>query len=301
MLEKLENCTLCPRNCKVNRTLNEKGFCQSGDKIKVSRAALHFFEEPCISNKKGSGAIFFSGCNLRCVFCQNDLISSKNFGVEITVDRLVEIYFELREKGACNINLVTPSHFVSLIAVSLQKAKEKGFDLPIIYNTSSYENVETLKLLDGLIDVYLPDLKYYDDVYGEKYSNAKEYFSVASKAIAEMYRQVGENQFNKDGMIEKGVIVRHLVMPGLVENSKKVIHYLYKTYQNSIYLSIMNQFTPNSNLEKYPEINRAITEEEYESVLQYAILIGVENAFIQEGGTVSESFIPEFNLEGVIK
>lgn len=299
MLAKLENCTLCPRNCKVNRTLKEKGFCQSGDKIKISRAALHFFEEPCISNEKGSGAIFFSGCNLKCVFCQNDLISSKNFGVEITVDRLVEIYFELKEKGACNINLVTPSHFASLIALSLRKAKEQGFDLPIIYNTSSYEKVETLKLLDGLIDVYLPDLKYYDDVYGEKYSKAKGYFSIASKAIAEMYRQVGENQFNQDGMIQKGVIVRHLVMPGLVEDSKKIIHYLYVTYKNSIYLSIMNQFTPNSNLEKYPEINRPITEEEYEIVLQYAISIGVENAFIQEGGTVSESFIPEFNLEGV--
>lgn len=299
MMENLENCTLCPRNCMVNRILKEKGVCQSTNEIKISRAALHFFEEPCISGEKGSGAIFFSGCNLKCVFCQNYHISSKNFGEEISVERLVEIYFELKEKGALNINLVTPSHFVPMIVSSLKIAKAQGFDLPIIYNTSSYEKVETLKLLDGLVDVYLPDLKYYDDKYAKKYSKANHYFDIASSAIKEMYRQVGKNQFNQDGIIQKGIIVRHLVMPGLIEDSKKIIRYLYDTYQNSIYLSIMNQYTPNSHLEKYPEINRPITEKEYDEVLDYAVSIGVENAFIQEGGTVSESYIPEFNLEGV--
>lgn len=295
-----ERCNICPRYCKVNRK-NNLGFCKSNDNIKISRAALHYFEEPCISGNNGSGAIFFSGCNLKCVFCQNYNISNKNFGKEISIERLIEIFFELKEKGANNINLVTPTHFIPLIAQALKTAKEKGLDIPIVYNTSGYENISSLKLLDGLIDVYLPDLKFFDENLAKKYLKADNYFKFASEAIKEMYRQVGNITFNKKGLIQKGVIVRHLVMPGYTKDSKKIIKYLYDTYHDNIYLSIMNQYTPNHHLENYKEINRPLSNEEYDEVINYAIDLGIENAFIQEGDTCSESFIPEFNLEGVEK
>lgn len=295
-----ERCNICPRYCKVNRK-NNLGFCKSNDNIKISRAALHYFEEPCISGNNGSGAIFFSGCNLKCVFCQNYNISNKNFGKEISIERLIEIFFELKEKGANNINLVTPTHFIPLIAQALKTAKEKGLDIPIVYNTSGYENISSLKLLDGLIDVYLPDLKFFDENLAKKYLKADNYFKIASEAIKKMYRQVGNITFNKKGLIQKGVIVRHLVMPGYTKDSKKIIKYLYDTYHDNIYLSIMNQYTPNHHLENYKEINRPLSNEEYDEVINYAIDLGIENAFIQEGDTCSESFIPEFNLEGVEK
>ena len=302
------SCILCPRECKVDRS-EKTGVCKSSDKCKIARAALHFWEEPCISGKSGSGTIFFEGCSLGCVFCQNYEISDskEDHGVEVSVDRLVEIFFELKEKGANNINFVTPTHFMPHIKMAIVKAKEQGFDLPFVYNTSGYENVECLKELDGLIDVYLPDMKY-GQVNGDseiniamEYSKAKDYFERSKEAIAEMYRQVGTPQFDENGIIKKGVIVRHLILPNHTKNSMKVIEYLYNTYKDNIYISIMNQYTPvkTARLEAYPKLQRTITKREYDKVIDFALELGVKNAFIQEGETCSESFIPDFNGEGV--
>ncbi len=299
MINLLENCTLCPRNCNVNRLKNKVGFCKGGREVKVARAALHFWEEPCISGGKGSGTIFFSNCTLRCVFCQNNEISQCELGIEISIERLSEIFLELQEKGALNINLVTPTHYVPQIIDALKIAKEKGLNLPIIYNSSGYEKVETIKLLKGYIDVYLPDLKYYNYKYSLKYSKASNYFDFASKAIDEMVKQVGEVKFNKDGIIEKGVIVRHLLLPGLLFDSKKILDYLHKTYENKIYISIMNQYTPLKHVEYYPEINKKISSKYYETIIDYAVSIGINNGFIQEEGTAKESFIPHFDYEGI--
>lgn len=297
-----ENCKLCPRECGVNRSV-QKGVCKSSDNCKIVRAALHFWEEPCISGTEGSGTIFFEGCSLGCVFCQNYEISDGNseYGVEVTVERLVEIFFELKEKGANNINFVTPTHFMPHIKEAIVIAKEKGFDLPFVYNTSGYEKVECLKELDGLIDVYLPDMKYaeYEEV-ALIYSKAGDYFEKAKEAIAEMFRQVGTPLFDEDGMIKKGVIVRHMILPNHTKNSKKVIEYLYSTYKDDIYISIMNQYTPvkTERMEKYPKLQRNITKREYEKVIDFALELGLKNAFIQEGETCKESFIPSFDGEG---
>ena len=292
-------CNLCPRECNVDRGLGKTGFCKVPNHIKVARAQLHFWEEPCISGEEGSGTVFFSGCNLRCVYCQNRKIAEGVYGKEITVDRLAAIFLELQEKGANNINLVTPSHYVFAIIEALKIAKNLGLSIPVVYNSGAYEKVETLKQLDGYIDVYLPDFKYMDCELGEKYSNAKDYSRVAKAAIAEMVRQVGKPDFDKRGILCKGVVVRHLCLPGYMEDSKKIIKYLYETYGNTIFISILNQFTPLPYLEKFPEINRKLTEEEYDEVVDYAIDLGVENGFIQEGDVASESFIPDFDGQGV--
>ena len=292
-------CNLCPRECDVDRGLGKIGFCKVPNRIKVARAELHFWEEPCISGEEGSGTVFFSGCNLRCVYCQNRKIAEGVYGKEITVDRLAAIFLELQEKGANNINLVTPSHYVLQIIDALKMAKTKGLEIPVVYNSSAYEKVETLKLLEGLVDVYLPDFKYMDEALSEKYSRAKTYPGIAKKAIEEMIRQVGNAKFNEKDMLIKGVVVRHLVLPGYVEDSKKVIKYLYETYKNDIYISILSQFTPIEGLDNYPEINRKLTEEEYDEVVDYAIELGVENGFIQEGDVAKESFIPDFDGQGV--
>ena len=292
-------CNLCPRECDVDRGLGKIGFCKVPNRIKVARAELHFWEEPCISGEEGSGTVFFSGCNLRCVYCQNRKIAEGVYGKEITVDRLAAVFLELQEKGANNINLVTPSHYVIQIIDALKIAKTKGLEIPVVYNSSAYEKVETLKLLEGLVDVYLPDFKYMDEALSEKYSRAKNYPGIAKKAIEEMIRQVGNAKFNEKDMLIKGVVVRHLVLPGYVEDSKRVIKYLYETYGNEIYISILSQFTPLEGLENYPEINRKLTEEEYDEVVDYAIELGVENGFIQEGDVAKESFIPDFDGQGV--
>ena len=292
-------CNLCPRECDVDRGLGKIGFCKVPNRIKVARAELHFWEEPCISGEEGSGTVFFSGCNLRCVYCQNRKIAEGVYGKEITVDRLAAVFLELQEKGANNINLVTPSHYVLQIVEALKIAKTKGLMLPVVYNSSAYEKVETLKMLEGLVDIYLPDFKYMDETLSEKYSRAKNYPDVAKKAIGEMVRQVGTAEFNNKDMLVKGVVVRHLVLPGYVEDSKRVIKYLYETYGNDIYISILSQFTPLEGLENYPEINRKLTEEEYDEVVDYAIDLGVENGFIQEGDVAKESFIPDFDGQGV--
>ena len=299
-----ENCMLCPRECGVNRT-EKKGICNSLNKCKIVRAALHFWEEPCISGSEGSGTIFFEGCSLGCVFCQNYEISDgkSEHGVEVSVERLVDIFFELKEKGANNINFVTPTHFMPHIKQAIIIAKEHGFDLPFVYNTSGYEKVECIRELDGLIDVYLPDMKYAEDMknIAMEYSRAEDYFEKSREAIAEMYRQVGTTQFDEKGIIEKGVIVRHLILPNHTRNSMRVIEYLYNTYKDNIYISIMNQYTPvnTPRIESYPKLQRTITKREYEKVIDFALELGVKNAFIQEGETCKESFIPKFDGEGV--
>jgi len=295
-------CDLCPRKCLVDRKKGEKGICGQTENLKVARAALHFWEEPCISGDAGSGAVFFSGCPLHCVFCQNENIANGTVGKEISLERLVDIFLELQEKGANNINLVTPGHFVPQITKALDLAKQEGLKLPIVYNTSSYETVETIKRLEGYVDIYLPDFKYMSPGLSKKYSHAPDYAEVAKAAIAEMVRQTGKAVFvngDEDNLILRGTIVRHLTLPGCMEDSMQILKYLHETYGDMIYISIMNQFTPLSNLEKYPELNRRITDEEYETLVDYAIEIGIENGFIQEGDTAEESFIPAFDCEGV--
>lgn len=289
----LEQCSLCPRKCNKNRTKGQIGYCGMSAEIKIARASLHMWEEPCISGVNGSGTVFFSGCPLKCVYCQNRNIAIGSTGKRISVERLSEIFLELQEKGAHNINLVTPTHYVPQITVALDYAKRNGLHIPIVYNTGSYENVETIRLLEGLVDIYLPDCKYFDREIAAKYSNAPDYFEIASAAIAEMMRQVGEPVF-EGNLMKRGVIVRHMILPGYTKDSKKVIEKLYEAYGDNIYISIMNQYTPLYQMEHYPEINRRITAREYEKVVDYAISLGVENAFIQEGETAKESFIPDF-------
>lgn len=297
--ELLSACTICPRECKVNRNEGRKGYCRESAELEVSRAALHMWEEPCISGAEGSGAVFFSGCAMGCVFCQNHAISDGTLGKKISVKRLAEIFLELQEKGANNINLVTPSHYVVQVIEAIKIAKEAGLILPIVYNSSGYEKKETLKLLDGIIDIYLPDFKYMDEKLARRYSKAKEYSVYAKEAISEMVRQTGEPEFDERGMMKKGVIVRHLALPEAENDSKEIIRYLYETYKDQIYISIMNQYTPLEGVKDYPEINRKLSEEEYERLVDYAIDLGVENGFIQEGETAEESFIPVFDYEGV--
>lgn len=298
-----DKCELCPRLCGARRTLGEKGICGASSTVKIARAALHFWEEPCISGEKGSGAIFFSGCPLHCVFCQNKEISDGKKGREITVERLEEIFFELKEKGANNINLVTPTHFMDSIVSAIKGAKQKGFDLPFVYNTSGYERASELKKLEGLVDVYLPDFKYMSKELAANFSRAADYNEVVKLALEEMVRQVGEADFGEDGIIKKGVIVRHLVLPSHTKDSFEVIKYLYETYGDKIYISLMSQYTPMENssgtFEKYPELKRKLTKREYERVIDYALSLGVSNAFIQEGEVAKESFIPDFDGEGV--
>ena len=291
----LKKCRLCPRNCKVNR-YEKLGYCKAGSKIKLALASLHMFEEPPISGKRGSGTIFFSGCNLKCIFCQNKKIS-KGYGREITIKRFKEILVEQQHRGAENINLVTPTHYVPLIKKGIKKAKKEGLVIPIIYNTSSYENTDTIKMMDGLIDIYLADLKYFDNTLGKKYSNCYDYFDYATKAIDEMYNQVGKFIMHNN-MLKRGLVVRVLVLPGEIEDAKKIIKYLYDKYKDNIIISIMNQYTSIYKT-KYDNLNRKLTDEEYNEVVNYAVNLGVSNAFIQEGDTAVESFIPEFNLKNI--
>ncbi len=288
---------LCPRNCGVDRTTN-LGICQVYNKVKIARAALHFWEEPCISGTKGSGAVFFSGCSLHCVFCQNEKISHGQVGKEVTVDKLADIYLDLQKQGANNINLVTGTHYIPEIVESVKIARANGLEIPIIYNTSGYEKAESLKQLEGIVNTYLPDFKYMDSSLAAKYSHAADYPEVAKEAIAEMVRQCGTPVFDDNGFIQSGVIVRQLLLPGHVKDAKAVIKYLYETYGDNIYISMMSQYTPMPQIaSKYPELNRRVTKREYDSLIDYALSIGVENAFIQDRTVAKESFIPEFNNE----
>ena len=293
------SCTLCPRMCRVDRDSGQKGYCRMDSTVRGARAVLHMWEEPCISGEKGSGAVFFSGCTLGCVFCQNRQIADGTCGKEISVERLSDIFLELQEKGAANINLVTASHFVLPVIPALEYAKSRGLKIPVVYNTGGYEKVETLRMLEGIVDVWLPDFKYMDSKLSEKYSRAKDYPEVAARALEEMVRQAGNCIFDEAGYIQKGVIVRHLILPGHTEDSKAVLQYLYETYKNKIYISVMNQYTPLPHTADMPPLNRKVTKREYDRVLDYALSLGIEQGYFQEGETAEESFIPLFDYEGL--
>lgn len=309
----LNECKLCNRNCKVNRNNAETGFCKASNKIKLAKAFLHLWEEPPISQGNGSGTVFFSHCNFNCVFCQNYDISqgitemqnpnSKTsvIGIDVSIERLSEIFLELQEKGANNINLVTPTHYVPQIIEALKIAKKNNLNIPILYNTNGYDSIETLKALNGYIDVYLPDFKYFNDKYALKYSKVSNYASNTIKVIDEMVNQVGTPKFDSEGRIIKGVIVRHLMLPGLLFDSKKIVDLLYNRYGNNIYISLMNQYVPMFNACNYPEINKRLNPKHYDSLINYALELGVTNGFIQDEGSNTTDFIPSFNLDGVLK
>ncbi len=296
----MEPCRLCPRNCGSRRLSGNRGRCGVSALLKVSRAALHMWEEPCISGEGGSGAVFFSGCPLHCVYCQNRAISDGQAGKEISVERLGEIFLELQGKGAENINLVTPTHYVPQIREALELAKARGLELPVVFNCSGYEKPEVLEWLEGYIDVYLTDFKYIESRTAEKYSFAPDYPERAKAALEEMIRQCPRPLFSEKGILKKGVIVRHLLLPGRTAEARAVVDYVYRRYGNQVYISLMNQYTPFPELkETYPELCRKVTRREYDSLVDYALNLGVEQGFIQEGETAGESFIPAFDYEGV--
>lgn len=296
----MKDCTLCPRECHIDRLGGQKGFCGQAAEITAARAALHFWEEPCISGTCGSGAVFFSGCNLQCVFCQNHDIALGQYGRTLSVEHLSDIFLKLEEKGAANINLVTGTHFIPQIAAALELSRRHGLSIPIVYNTGSYESPEALRHLEGLVDIYLPDLKYFSPELSTAYSHAPDYFETACAAISEMYRQVGDSVIDEDtGLMQHGMIVRHLLLPGQTKDSKKILRYLHETYGDHIYISIMNQYTPLPQVADIKALNRTVTPEEYDRVLRFAERIGIERGFRQERTTASESFIPEFDERGL--
>ncbi|MGH4137301.1 radical SAM protein [Clostridium sp.] len=295
----LEKCNLCPRKCFVNRLNGELGFCRASKDVKIAKVTLYNWEEPCISGTSGSGTVFFSNCNLSCVFCQNHKISHEGVGKIVSIYRLSEIFLEQQQRGAHNINLVTPTHYVPQIIEALKLAKNKGLNIPILYNSNAYEDIETIRALKGFIDVYLPDLKYYRNKYAFKYSKAPNYFNIASEAITEMVSQVGEAKFDNDGIIQRGVIIRHLMLPGLLFDSKKIIDYIYTTFSESVYISLMNQYTPMHHAFEYPEINKNLNPKHYDCLIDYCLNLGITKCFIQECGTASKAFVPNFDLTEV--
>ncbi len=297
----LENspCDLCPRQCLAERKKGQMGYCLSDDKIYVARAALHMWEEPCISGKKGSGTVFFSGCNLRCVYCQNYAITSGKKGRKVTVTELADIFLGLQEKGAANINLVTPDHYIDQIAQAILLAKKAGLALPVVYNGSGYEKAQVIGALSGIIDIFLTDFKYMDTDLAKRYSNAPDYPEVAASALNAMVGLIGDPVFDCEGMMQRGVIVRHLLLPGHKKNAKDIIMHVYEAYGDKVYISLMNQYTPFARLlekPEYKELCRKVTKREYETVVDFCLELGIKNAFIQEGDTAKESFIPEFDL-----
>ena len=291
----LECCTLCPRNCKVNRLEGKLGRCKAGAKVKIALADLHFYEEPCISGKEGSGTVFFTGCNLSCMFCQNYKISQEYMGEEIEINELADKFLELQEKGANNINLVTGFMFVPQIVEALKIAKNKSLNIPVVYNTSGYESVSTLKMLEGFVDIYLPDLKYgYDDL-GKNLSNVNDYFEVASKALKEMKRQVGSNMtFDDRGMLKRGMIVRHLVLPNHLQNSKKALKWIRENLGKDIYVSVMAQYFPCYKAKDDKDIGRKITQEEYNEIYEYFESLGLHNGYMQDIEEYEEKYVPKF-------
>lgn len=291
MNKELECCTICPHNCKINRTKNP-GRCKSTDKIKIALYSIHNFEEPCISGEKGSGTIFFSNCNMNCVFCQNYEISQLGRGKEITIEELANVMIKQQERNVQNINLVTPTSYALHIVEAIKIARKKGLEIPIVYNTNGYESVETLKLLEGYVDIYLPDLKYYYDDLAKKYSKVDNYFEIATKAIQEMYRQVGTPVLDENGVMKKGLMIRHLILPNEVQNSKKVLKWIKENIDSNVYVSIMAQYFPTYKDKEIPEIARKITKEEYEKVENYLYELDLENGYIQELGEHEEEYVP---------
>ena len=291
----LEKCEICPHKCRINRK-NDKGRCKSTDKVKIALYSTHNFEEPCISGEKGSGTIFFSNCNMNCVFCQNYEISQQEKGKEITIQELADIMIKQQEKGVENINLVTPTSYVLHIIEAIKIAKNKGLQIPIVYNTNGYENIETLKLLENYIDIYLPDLKYYYNELGEKYSNVKNYFEIATQAIKEMYMQVGCPKLNEKGIMQKGLMIRHLILPNNIENSKLVLKWIKENIDNEVYVSIMAQYFPTYKAKNVDELNRKLTKEEYEEIENYLYELDLENGYIQELGEHEEEYVPKWEV-----
>ena len=296
MIEKLSNCTLCPHKCNVNRLNGNKGKCGCDNKLKIALASLHYYEEPCISGKNGSGTVFFTNCNFKCIYCQNYEISQLGKGREITIEELANIFLKQQEKGANNINLVTPTSYVYQTIEAIQIARNKGLNIPIIYNTNGYENEETIELLNGYIDVYLPDLKYYDNNLGKKYSGIDNYFSIATKAILKMYEQVGTPIFNENGIIQKGMIIRHLVLPNHLLNSKHILHWIKENMPNDVYVSVMAQYFPTYKAQEDKLINRKLTKKEYKEIENYLYLLDLKNGYMQELGEHEEEYVPDFNL-----
>ena len=294
MNKELECCTICPHNCKINRTKNP-GRCKSTDKIKIALYSIHNFEEPCISGKKGSGTVFFSNCNLNCVFCQNYEISQEGKGIEITINRLAEIFLEQQEKDVENINLVTPTSYVPQIIEAIKLARKQGLKLPIVYNTNGYEKVETLKMLEGYIDIYLPDFKYSDNKLAKRLSKVDNYFEITTEALKEMYRQTGKAIFDDRGIMKKGMIIRHLVLPNHILNSRRVLKWINDN-MNDVYVSIMAQYFPTYKAKEINEINRKLTKEEYNQIENYLYRLNLENGYIQELGEHEEEYVPKWEM-----
>ena len=293
----MKACQLCPRRCKVDR-VKALGFCGAGENLRVALVSLHKWEEPCLVGENGAGTIFFSHCNLKCVYCQNFSISNGGFGADISIERLAEIFIEQQQRGAANIELVTPTHYTDKICAAIDIAKSRGLNLPIVWNSNAYENISTLELLRGRVDIFLPDLKYFDDENARIFSNAPNYFNVAAAAIKKMFELVGSPKFDGDKMIS-GVIVRHLVLPNFRRDSIKIVDWLYKTFGDDIFISLMNQYTPIFRAGEFKKISRPLTTFEYQSVVDHAAKLGVKNCFIQLGKTADKNFIPNFNLDNV--
>lgn len=292
----LKKCTICPHNCGINRLDGQVGRCKSKDTVKIALYSTHNFEEPCISGKKGSGTVFFSNCNMNCVFCQNYEISQQGKGKEISIQELADIFIKQQEKDVENINLVTPTSYVPQIIEAIKIAKEAGLKIPIVYNTNGYEKVETLKMLEGYIDIYLPDLKYSDDVLAKRLSKVDNYFEIATNAIKEMHRQVGHHAFNKDGIMQKGMIIRHLVLPNHILNSRRVLKWINDN-MNDVYVSVMAQYFPTYKAKDIDDINRKLTKEEYEEIENYLYRLNLENGYIQELGEHEEKYVPKWEVK----
>ncbi len=290
----LNKCNLCPHMCLVDRKNKKRGFCKSGENVKIALSSKFFYEEPCISGTKGSGAVFFSNCNLRCVYCQNYKISKDGKGKEISIKELADIFLDLQEEGVHNINLVTPTIYALQIKEALILAKKNGLNIPIIYNSSGYENVDTIKELDGFIDVYLPDFKYCSNELGLKYSGVNKYFDFASRAILEMYRQVGNPIFDNNSIIKKGVIIRNLILPNNTKNTKNVLKWIVENIGKEAYVSIMAQYFPTNEAQNINELNRKITKKEYHFVEKYMYNLGLSNGYIQKIGDNEEKYVPDF-------
>lgn len=300
-IKNLENCTLCPRSCGVNRLAGENGYCgASGDKVDIALVSLHPWEEPCIAGKNGAGTVFFSHCSLRCVFCQNSEISSEGKGIAVDTARLAEIFLEQQRRGAATLDLVTPTHYAPQIAEALREAKKVGLTIPVVWNSGGYETEELIEALSGLVDVYLPDLKYIDSDSAARYSNAKDYFTHAEKALRAMVSRTGEPRTDADGVMRKGVLVRHLVLPGRRKESMRIVDWLWESFGDKVWLSLMNQYTPLYHAKDYKEINRTLTTFEYESVVDHAAELGIEHCYVQEGKTASAKFVPAFDGRGVL-
>jgi len=296
----IEKCNLCPRRCNADRSHGEYGFCSAGAQVKIALVSLHKWEEPCLSGEKGAGTVFFSHCNLHCVFCQNYKISQEGKGIEVTTERLAEIFLEQQDRGAASLDLVTPTHYVPQILAALKLAKQRGLQLPVVYNSNAYETEETIVSLHGSVDVFLPDLKYADEVSACRYSKAPGYFTAASAAIRRMVESVGRPVIEA-GRMNRGVIVRHLILPGHKDESMRIVDWLWQTFGDDIYISLMNQFTPMHEVADYPEINRRLTTYEYDKVVDHARELGITQCFIQQGRTASEKFVPRFDGQGVLK